>query len=223
MFLLANGVAHAPDGMDQLDAELFITDFRPVPLYQKIVRGEEVFEVQDDVTMDSQSDFLKPQLPRMDLTSLMIKSEDAPLIYSAIETVTNGYSALVFCPTKNTCEKLARAIAENVFEFGAGKKFPPTARIINIGNDLKKNISGPKVKLLLQALAQTATGLDNNLEAAVRFGVAFHHAGLSVEERSLIERGFRDGTLRVLCSTTTLSAGKRVGSFYIRISVFNFF
>ncbi len=38
-------------------------------------------------------------------------------------------------------------------------------------------------------------------------GVAFHHAGLLNKQRNLIEKGFRDGSIRVICATTTLAAG----------------
>ncbi|MFX1324314.1 MAG: DEAD/DEAH box helicase [Promethearchaeota archaeon] len=38
-------------------------------------------------------------------------------------------------------------------------------------------------------------------------GVAFHHAGLLARERKLIEENFRKKLIRVICCTTTLSAG----------------
>ena len=188
-----------------LDAEFYITEYRPVPLYHKVVCGEKVFDLKEDFI--SGDDFPTPQLPSMDLENLNIKSEDAPLIYSAIETVASGHSALVFCPTKLTAENLCRIIAEQIFEFGSGKKFPTNARIGKIGADLKENIDREKINMLLEAFKQTVTDYDNDLRLSLRFGVAFHHAGLSVEERSLIEKGFRNGAIRILCSTTTLSAG----------------
>jgi helicase len=45
------------------------------------------------------------------------------------------------------------------------------------------------------------------LEQLVRRGVAYHNAGLSLEERLLVEDAFRDGFLKVLISTTTLAMG----------------
>ena len=38
-------------------------------------------------------------------------------------------------------------------------------------------------------------------------GVAFHHAGLLHEQRSLVEKGFREGKVKVISSTPTLAAG----------------
>lgn len=39
------------------------------------------------------------------------------------------------------------------------------------------------------------------------FGVAFHHAGLDSSDRRIVEKGFLDGQIHVICCTSTLAVG----------------
>ncbi|MDD1718058.1 MAG: DEAD/DEAH box helicase, partial [Methanoregulaceae archaeon] len=57
----------------------------------------------------------------------------------------------------------------------------------------------------LKALAETDA--DRTLAACVVRGAAFHHAGLTREERSIVETGFRRGSIKCISSTPTLAAG----------------
>lgn len=83
----------------------------------------------------------------------------------------------------------------------------------------------------MEQLKRSPTGLDNILKNTVSFGTAFHHAGLTMDERDIIEGSFRflihvssilykylekrnymlnyfrSGSLRVLVATSTLSSG----------------
>lgn len=38
-------------------------------------------------------------------------------------------------------------------------------------------------------------------------GIAFHNAGLSLQDRTLVERLFLDNKIRILCTTSTLAMG----------------
>ncbi len=66
-----------------------------------------------------------------------------------------------------------------------------------------------------RALASTADDLRDtsdadtidDLAAAVERGAAFHHAGLSAEQRALVEAAFRDRHLGAVVATPTLAAG----------------
>lgn len=53
----------------------------------------------------------------------------------------------------------------------------------------------------------TEAGGSHPLSPLLRKGVAFHHAGLSPEARYLVERLAEEGTVRILCATTTLAQG----------------
>ena len=48
---------------------------------------------------------------------------------------------------------------------------------------------------------------DDTLRQSVLDGVAFHHAGLSREDKSLVEQWFREGKIQLLFSTSTLAWG----------------
>lgn len=48
---------------------------------------------------------------------------------------------------------------------------------------------------------------DNALKECVCKGIAFHNAGLSLKDRSIVEENFRSGTIKILCSTSTLAVG----------------
>ncbi len=54
---------------------------------------------------------------------------------------------------------------------------------------------------------ESPTEQCSSLSECIMQGSAFHHAGLLNEQRELVEDNFRLGQIKVLCSTTTLSAG----------------
>ena len=54
---------------------------------------------------------------------------------------------------------------------------------------------------------ESPTEQCSSLSDCIKHGCAFHHAGLLNEQREIVEDNFRSGEIKVLCSTTTLSAG----------------
>lgn len=61
--------------------------------------------------------------------------------------------------------------------------------------------------MIIEELKQCPAGLCAVLKETVKYGVAYHHSGLTNDEKEIIERGYRTGALFVLVATSTLSTG----------------
>ncbi|XP_048084046.1 DNA polymerase theta isoform X3 [Alosa alosa] len=186
-----------------LDAELYHTDYRPVPLKEWVKIGSSVY----DGSM---------ALMRKFQPALQVKGDDDHIVSLCFETIQDGHSVLLFCPSKSWCEKLTDSIAREFY---------------NLHHKEKQGSSGPppvslKHEGLLDVVAQlkrSPAGLDHILQRTVPWGVAFHHAGLTFDERDILENGFREGCIRVLAATSTLSSGVNLPArrVIIRTPVFN--
>ncbi len=61
---------------------------------------------------------------------------------------------------------------------------------------------------MLEHLKKSPFGLDPVLRETVPRGVAYHNSGLTIEERTIVEDGFRNGLINILTATSTLAAGE---------------
>ncbi|KAK1690735.1 DEAD/DEAH box helicase [Colletotrichum godetiae] len=112
------------------------------------------------------------------------------VISLASETAKAGYGALVFASSRYGCEADARWIA----------KVMPTQ------DELDPGLVEKRIELMAE-LRSLGTGIDPVLEETVPMGVAFHHAGLTTEERDIIANAYDAGTLKVCVATCSLAAG----------------
>ncbi len=173
-----------------LEASLFVTSARPVPLQQRVLL--------DGRILDSQGLSVR-QLPDLKHVLPPPLSDPEHVAQLCAETLEAGGSVLVFCPARGRCEALAASLAKLlpiILERGPFQLAHARAA------ELK-----PSRLALVGKLQTTLFGLDEKLRACVPQGTAFHHAGLANDERELVERAFRSGVLSVLCATSTLAAG----------------
>ena len=166
-----------------LGSQLYCTEERPVPLQEMIKIGPTLYNTQ----MKRIRDLGDPNLPANDEDDILKLCE---------KTIINGHSVLIFCPTKQWCENLAASIASAPFIHTATPL--PTRRYI---------LDGVALNGVVEQLRRTQVGLDNVLKKTIPCGVAFHHAGLTFDEREIVEGAFRQGLVKVLVATSTLSSG----------------
>ncbi|XP_064933489.1 DNA polymerase theta isoform X5 [Columba livia] len=177
-----------------LDAELYCTDFRPVPLKEWVKIGSNIY--------DSSMNLVREFQPK-----LQLKGDEDHVVSLCYETVCEGHSVLLFCPSKNWCEKLADIIAREFYSLQQSEEC-----FISQGSS-KNSALAPVVvdregiDEVLDQLKRSISGLDSVLQRTLPWGVAFHHAGLTFDERDIIEGAFRQGLIRVLAATSTLSSG----------------
>ena len=166
-----------------LDANLYCSDWRPVPLVSTIHPYT--------ATGDRQAD----QEERTRIAAQL-----------AGETVREGGAVLVFCGSRQGVEAcavaLARRLALPAVQLGAGYlPHPPpggegTPHSPAEGGGLQAGTRGAGLP-----------GVRVSLQQALAGGVGYHHAGLSPPERLRVEELFRSGAIRVLVATSTVAAG----------------
>ncbi|KAH0791825.1 DEAD/DEAH box helicase family protein [Histomonas meleagridis] len=125
-----------------------------------------------------------------------------PMIREVLLQHRSHPSVLIFANTRNDAKRIALFISGHITDNLEGmQQFNnPPQEIIDIRNQL------------IHELTKSPGGRDNNLASCISKGVAFHHAGLLLEERKIIESGMKNGALSVVVATTTLSAGINIHS-----------
>ena len=100
------------------------------------------------------------------------------IAYLCLETLLNGHSVLVFCPTKNWCEKLALSISKEFFKLGSGSATKNEKSIRDeIRDKIRSELKGNLLSEIIEQLKRCPAGLDEILAKSISFGVAYHHAG----------------------------------------------
>jgi len=150
-----------------LDAELVVSEWRPVPLREGV--------------------YFKNRIVYSDGAVKLVTPVYSHPIYDLIlDVLAEGGQALVFVNSRRRAVELAEAASRRM------------------GSAASREL----VELAEAALESSEVpDLNKRLYETLKRGYGFHHAGLTLEQRRIVEDGFRKGLLRAVFATPTLAAG----------------
>ncbi|XP_030733918.1 helicase POLQ-like isoform X2 [Globicephala melas] len=172
------------DLQEFLQAEYYTSQFRPVELKEYLKIKDTIYEVDSK----AENGMTFSRLLNYKYSDTLKKMDPDHLVALVTEVIPN-YSCLVFCPTKKNCENVAEMICKILSkEYLKHKEKEKHEVIKNL-----KNISNGN--------------LCPVLKHTIPFGVAYHHGGLTSDERKLLEEAYSAGVLCLFTCTSTLAAG----------------
>ncbi|KAK4939416.1 hypothetical protein LTR10_020313 [Elasticomyces elasticus] len=184
-----------------LKAKFYIAKYRPIPIEEHLVyeneiyptaNAKEFFRTASQLTADDSVSTPRPQACRTvtksdhkDLANPMTNA----VVALSIETAVSGHGALVFCSSRMGSEKTALLISDAM----------PL--------DSCDDETHEKRQDLIATLRALPGGFEASFGKTIPCGVGFHHAGLTVEERTLVADAYDAGILKVMVATCSLAAG----------------
>ncbi|KAG2392776.1 hypothetical protein C9374_011501 [Naegleria lovaniensis] len=181
-----------------LNAHLFVTDYRPVPLSEYLVHNGKVFNVYNKTRgkttshevgrgMNGDTSFVR-ELPKPTINANMRVIPDRFNIF-ILSLLDTNFSTLIFCSSKAKCKSYAKFIATQYFQ-----------------ETITEHLQQQRQEAI-NRLRFSSSGLDPDLKICLEHGVGFHYSSLTMEEKKLVESSFRNGMIKVLLCTTTLATG----------------
>ncbi|MFX1444132.1 MAG: DEAD/DEAH box helicase [Promethearchaeota archaeon] len=149
------------------------------------------------------AEFFNSWLSSLGNKTMLIKSEKRPVpLHFRIE-ITQNKDSTIKKLVKETLNKKGQVL---IF---LNKRNSAQQQALNLKHLVKKHLEEKELSVCktLEKKIHKIKGANNDLIKVVKSGIAFHHAGLLPKERKLIEDNYRKKILKVICCTTTLSAG----------------
>lgn len=137
--------------------------------------------------------YLDGEVSYSDCTSRPVVGHGDEVSKLVMDTLSRGFQAMVFLGTRASAERCAEELAKHVSGFVNPTEMKELASILEETQD-----------------EPTRTG--ERLAECVKKGTAFHHAGLSNEQRKFIEENFKKGKIKCIAATPTLAAGVNLPS-----------
>jgi ATP-dependent DNA helicase len=117
----------------------------------------------------------------------------------AIDTLNNNKQLIFFLSSRRNAKSLANRLS--VY----------SVKLLTLEDKGKLDILADKVLYSLEQPTQQCSALSE----CIRKGVAFHHAGLIQKQKDLVEKGFKERLIKIICATPTLAAGINLPAFRV--------
>ena len=180
-----------------LNAKYYETRFKPIQVKEYLVLDNAIYSIatlNESLKGASQVETCQAPSPASSCRRIMPSDHAAlrnpvrnAVLSLAVETASSGFSALVFCSGRQVCQDVADLIS--------------TAMPDPHGQMLDRRQSA------INELRNLSVALDDALAKILLSGVAFYHAGLTVEERELIAEAYDKRVISVTVATCSLAAG----------------
>ncbi|RNF23803.1 putative DEAD/DEAH box helicase-like protein [Trypanosoma conorhini] len=126
-------------------------------------------------------------------------------LFGLIRQFSAGRPSIVFCASRNeainSSLRVVAEVRETAAREGAEDRLRPAEEV--------------------ERLASSAN--DKQLRGLLLLGIAYHHAAMSMPDRVLVERMFREHYISVICTTTTLALGVNLPAHLVIIKGTTFF
>lgn len=184
-----------------LQGHFYETHYRPVPIEEHLVCDGNIYAAGTDsrlIRAATQANGTHESRARSSALGTIAcsgaKELQDPVLNAVValanETACAGYGVLIFASSRAGCESDALLIS----------------RVLPALKEMDTGIQEQRIDLLGDLRSQPG-GLDPTLEQTIPHGVAFHHAGLTIEERELVANAYDSGTIKVCVATCSLAAG----------------
>ncbi|PKI55191.1 hypothetical protein CRG98_024482 [Punica granatum] len=110
-------------------------------------------------------------------------------VFDILMQFSKGKSALVFCSTRKGAQEAAQRLTQTALTYGYSNPF----------------INSKEQQERLREASLSCS--DKHMQSYIPYGVAYHHGGLGLKDRNLVEGLFLRGDIQVLCTTNTLAHG----------------